>query len=312
MSLVLSTRLDAITLAGRKRRGRGQVLNRADHRSRLVKFVLGGVVIPIAVLAAGTRLQLPNHQTPLAMAIRLRRAARPGARAEDLAGAVLRAQSPSTKAAGIEALADMRSPEALAQLLRVMSTDADALKGGRESRALSKALADYGPEARAALVQALQALDARARATAAAREDTFDEYLSADFASLERAIAARPVSMREKDDVEAAGAELKRALAAVDGDERSSLPAFVLRTFLEMDPKRDPALLPFARQTAADAGWSDPVRGQAVLLVGKAGGKDELDALYGYLDDASPILQARAVEAIALVQQSERAAPASH
>ncbi|PYQ44228.1 MAG: hypothetical protein DMF77_07695, partial [Acidobacteria bacterium] len=97
ISLVISIRVDASTLARRAQRGRKQVLNRADSRSRLVKFILGGVVIPIATLAAANLIELPGHQTPMSMAIRLRLARPRIARAEKLGDAVLRAQSPTAK-----------------------------------------------------------------------------------------------------------------------------------------------------------------------------------------------------------------------
>ena len=56
-----------------------------------------------------------------------------------------------------------------------------------------------------------------------------------------------------------------------------------------MDANQDHDLLAFARATAADDTWSDAVRGQALLLVAKAGGKEDLDTLYGYLDSPSPL-----------------------
>ena len=69
-----------------------------------------------------------------------------------------------------------------------------------------------------------------------------------------------------------------------------------------MDPSQDRDLLAFARATAADDTWSDAVRGQALLLVAKAGGKEDLDTLYGYL------LQAQAMQAIAALESKVSAA----
>src|SRR6266545_3556821 len=43
LSLFVSIRVDGLTLARRQRRGRKQLLNRANPRARLVKFVLGGL-----------------------------------------------------------------------------------------------------------------------------------------------------------------------------------------------------------------------------------------------------------------------------
>src|SRR2546422_11409348 len=49
LSLFVSLRVDGYTLRRREERGSRQLLNRADPRSRLVKLVVGGVVIPVAV-----------------------------------------------------------------------------------------------------------------------------------------------------------------------------------------------------------------------------------------------------------------------
>jgi hypothetical protein len=75
-----------------------------------------------------------------------------------------------------------------------------------------------------------------------------------------------------------------------------------MRTFLAMDLKQDAELLSFARQCAADPAWSDAVRGQALLLVAKLGGKDDLDGLFAHLEDPSALLQLRAMQAIARLQ----------
>ena len=48
--------------------------------------------------------------------------------------------------------------------------------------------------------------------------------------------------------------------------------------------------------------------GQKLLLVGKAGEKEDLDTLYGYLDSPSPVLQARAMQAIAALESKASAA----
>lgn len=66
----------------------------------------------------------------------------------------------------------------------------------------------------------------------------------------------------------------------------------------------------WARQTAADATWPDAVRGQALLLIAKLGGKDDLEGLYGYLESPSTPLQARAMQAIAALQSKLSAAGA--
>jgi hypothetical protein len=44
------------------------------------------------------------------------------------------------------------------------------------------------------------------------------------------------------------------------------------------------------------------VRGQALQLTAKLGGKDDLDGLYAYLESPSALLQAHAMRAIAALQ----------
>jgi len=75
-----------------------------------------------------------------------------------------------------------------------------------------------------------------------------------------------------------------------------------------MDRSQDRDLIAFARAIAADGTWSAAVRGQALLLVGKAGENEDLDTLYGYLDSPSPLLQARAMQAIAALESKMAAA----
>jgi hypothetical protein len=75
-----------------------------------------------------------------------------------------------------------------------------------------------------------------------------------------------------------------------------------------MDRTEDRDLLAFARVTAADGAWSDAVRGQALLLMAKVGGREDLDTVYGYLDSPSLLLQARAMQAIAVLESKVPAA----
>jgi hypothetical protein len=281
ISLFLSIRVDAFTLGRRRRIGRGQIFNRADSRSRLVKFILGGFAIPLAALTAANRLVLPNHQTPLtlaSLAVRSRLAGPEASRATQLGGAVLRARSGAAKAQGIRALETLRSAAALDQLLRVLSGDPAVLEDAKGSQALSAALASYGVQAKPRLLQLLNGVPPAARRSAAAPLD--DDFTRA----LEGASPDAPIP--------------------AGGQEAPStrLPSFLMRTLLQMALKQDDELLAFARQTAADEGWSDAVRGQALELIAKLGGTDDVEALYAYLENPSPLLQAYAMKAIAALQ----------
>jgi len=185
LSLFVSLRVDGYTLKRREARGRQQLLNRAGPHSRLVKLVLGGVVIPVAVFAAANLVELRNHQTPMTMAVRFRLARPEVDRPEQLADAVLRAQSAASKVQGILALQATGSPESLDQLLRILSDDPALSKNGSEYQALAKALASYGAQAKPKLLQRfVQVSPEGRRAAATPPGDLFERYFSADFAGL--------------------------------------------------------------------------------------------------------------------------------
>jgi hypothetical protein len=308
LSAFVSLRVDAFTLARRRERGRSQLLNRADSRSRLVKFILGGAVIPIATFAGANLLELPNHQTPMSVAIRLRLAKSEAVRAEQIGSAVLRAPTPAARRQGILALQALNSEEALDQLLHILSDDPSVLKDGSGYQALSKALASYGVAAKPKLLRRLGEVSPADRRTASAPPgDLFERYFAAGFAGLRSEVEARSamVPPGAGDRLQAAQAELKLALNPLEADSpsgRGALPVFIMQTFLQMGLKEDAELLAFARQTARDPAWSEAVRGQALLLTAKLGGKDDLDELLGYLESPSPSIQARALEAIAALQ----------
>jgi len=310
LSLVLSVRLDGWTL-GRRRRRR-PLLNGTGRRARQLKFLLGGVVVPVAALVAASRVQLPNHQTPLSMALQLRLSRHQASHEEQLGDAVLRA-SPPARLQGIRALQAIGSEGALEQLFRILREDPAALRDGNEAPALSAALASYGARAKPGLLTLLGDTDAASRQAAVAPPgDLFERHFAVAFQALEREAAGRPgqpatPAPEAQGRLQLAEEELKRSLEKLEAEARPSdpgttRPSFVLHTFLHMDLKDDSELLRTARGIAADPGWSEAVRGQALLLVAKLGGKDDLDTLYGQLQSSSPALQARAMQAIAELQ----------
>ena len=316
-SVFLSIKVDGLTLARRRKAGASQLLNRAGPWPRLVKFILAGVVIPVAALVAANRVELPGHRTPMALAIAASAPAPEISGERKLAAAVLRASDPAAKVEGILALRAAATPAALDELLRIADADPAALTGGPVSLALAKALASFGAQAAPKLLQRLAEIGAAARKAAAAPGGLFERYLSPGFDAAKREVKARPLDPAARAAVlaqlqaseDAAESALRTAEpgGAASG-ERSGLPALVMQALLAMNVKQDAGVLAFARATAADAGWSDGVRGEALLLVAKLGGKDDLPGLFAFLDDPSALLRARAMQAIAELE--EKLAPA--
>jgi hypothetical protein len=309
LSAAVSLRLDSFTVGRRRRSGR-RLLNRPGPPWRLFKFILGGLVIPMAALGAASLLELPNHQTPMALAslaIRSQLARPEASRARQLGDAVLRARSPFAKVQGILALQAMASVEAPDQLLRILSEDPTVLRNGSEYQALSAALASYPLETKATLLLLFGGVPSADRRSAPAPPD--DPF--------ERETAGRapntPAQTIEPERPPTAQLEAKPASDVAESETQhlggaGGLPSFIMQTFLKMGLTEDADLLAFAHQTAADEQWSEAVRGQALQLTAKLGGKDDLDGLYGYLESPNPLLQARALGAIAALQTKLSAA----
>jgi hypothetical protein len=166
-SVFLSIKVDGLTLARRRKAGASQLLNRAGPWPRLVKFILAGVVVPVAALVAANRVELPGHRTPMALAIAASAPAPELPWESKLAAAVLRASDPAAKVEGILALQAAATPAAFDELLRIADADPAALAGGPVSLALAKALASFGAQAAPKLLQRLAEIGPTARKAAA-------------------------------------------------------------------------------------------------------------------------------------------------
>jgi hypothetical protein len=321
LSLVVSLRVDAFTLARRRERGKAQILNRADSRTRLAKFIGGGLVIPILAFVGANRLELPNHRTPMSQVVQWRLQSPEGVHAEQIAGAALRASRAATKIQGILALRALGSDEALEQLFRLLNDDPTTLSDSAESQALSQALASYGIRAKPKLVQQLaQVVPNAAREEATPSFGLFDRYFSSAFDGVRSEVSAArsdaPAQAKSLERLQAAQANLEEALRQVEADAQpdpaaTGLPGFILRTFLQMDVKQDAEVLEIARRIAADDRWSMAIRGQSLLLIAKLGDADNMNELFGYLDNPELRLQAVALKAIAGLQSKVSSAAAT-
>ena len=286
--------------------------------ARMVNLAVGGLVLPLLVVLAANFvtlpanfLTLPERSTAMDF-LRSSTAARPVTLTPpDEVGAIgLSSANPGTKQLSIQVLQGFQSPQALAQLVRMVD-DKTALANPGTAAALSKAIAAYGAQAKLPLFNAFRAIDPSQPASGASfSSDLYTRYFAQSFDSLKSEITRTTLDATVRDaqlaQLQAAQAQLKTNLslvqskpAAVNGDSRLD---FILQTFLAMDLKEDSDLLAFARTTAADTRYSSLVRGDALLLVGKLGAKDDLNTLYPYLKNSDDLIQARALEAIAMLQ----------
>ena len=194
----------------------------------------------------------------------------------------------------------------------MLNKGGEFLRNAALSQALSKAIASYGIQAKAPLIEVFKKVDPASRSKSTGlSDDLFARCFAGSFESLRSEVKSQnpdpPDQEAQLAQVAAAEAQLKMTLAdiraqtlkAPNGDPRLD---FVLRTFLDMNLSQDAGLLRFAKTVAADAGFPDSVRGSALLLIGKLSGKDEVALLYPYLQADNELLQARALEAITALQ----------
>ena len=107
--------------------------------------------------------------------------------------------------------------------------------------------------------------------------------------------------------LDAATSGLQRTLTGIQAqqfspDYAASQQDFVMHTCLLMDLKQDADLLNFAKIVAANMTYSEGLRGNALLLIAKLGGKTEFAVLYPYLENDHDSIKIKAMEAIAALQ----------
>jgi len=307
LSFIFSVVLDTFTLPLRRRSANHSIFNRVDARSRLVKFILAGVVIPIGVFAAALLVRFPGPEPAVTFLFQPRSAASRAPKSKLIGDAVLSSSNPVTKIQGIKTLQTLPADDAQQQLLRLVQDDPEALSDAVVSEALSKAIASYGVATKPALLAIFNQVDPTGRkGDLSTGTDLFHRYFSASFEGLKKELGDQnPDANLSSIDAAAAGlqaqlSQVQASLASAGGGDPKL--GFVLHTFLGMDIKQDADLLALGKKVAGDDTYSDGVRGQALLLIGKLGGTNELDVLYTAMQDGSELIRANALEAIGLLQ----------
>jgi hypothetical protein len=312
MSSMLGIFLDTITSSKRKGYRKQGIKFGSGALTQLVKLALGGVLLPLALFTAAVLVNIPVGGTAMDLFIRTSQPPLQTTPAEKIASLVIQADNPSTKTIGIQALAGFHSPEGLGQLVRVLNEGSESLRNAWLFQSLSKAIASYGIQAKAPLIDAFKKVNPSSRSKSTGLgDDLFARCFAGSFESLRNEVKNQNPDPSDQEaqlaQVNAAEAQLKKALTDIraqplkdaSGDPRLD---FVLSTFLEMNLSEDATLLQFAKAVAADATHPASVRGSALLLISKLGGKDEYAFLFSYLQGDNEVLLARALEAIVALQ----------
>jgi hypothetical protein len=312
MSSMFGIFLDTVTSKKRKGyRKRGVKLGTGEF-TRVVKLALGGVLLPLALFTAAVLVKIPIGGTAMDLFILTSQPPGQNTPAERIASLVIQANNSSTIAIGIQTLAGLHSPEGLGQLVRVLNEGSEFLRNAWLFQSLSKAIASYGIQAKAPLIDAFKKVNPSSRSKSTGLgDDLFARCFAGSFESLRNEVKSQIPDPTDQEaqlaQVDAAEAQLRKTLTDIraqplkdaSGDPRLD---FVLRTFLGMNLSEDATLLQFAKAVAADASYPASVRGSALLLISKLGGKDEYAVLFSYLQADNEVLLARALEAIVALQ----------
>lgn len=312
ISFMLGIFLDMITSSKRKKYRKQGVKFADDGLTQLVKFALGGIVLPLALFAMALLVKLPGSGPAMDLFIRTSQAPVQPSPSEQIASLVIQSHDLGIQILGIRALAGLHSSQALEQLLRVINERSGLLDDAALFEALSKALASYGTQAKGPLLNMFNKAGPSLRSQSTGlSDDLFTRYFAGSFESLRKELKDQDWDPADQEaqiaQVDAAERGLKKTLAdlraerlsAAGGDLHEDL---ILRTFLSMNLTQDTDLLHLAKRVAADASYPATVRGDALMLIGKLGRPEDLAVLYAYVKADSRVLQARALEAITALQ----------
>jgi hypothetical protein len=283
--------------------------------ARLVRLVLGGLIIPIAVVLAANFVIVPGLAAKTTMNWLVAASQRPvtSEPPEEIAALALQSHDPSTKILSIQVLQTFHSPLALTQLVRIANEDRTALSDSGVYNQLVKAIASYGSDARDPLKDLFKNINTAEKVVSSGvGSSLYERYFAGSFDSLSEEIKNGSGDQASKDarlaQIQAAQTQLKNSLTGVEETSSNTPDAsdprldFVMKTFLATDIKSDGDLLAFAKTTAADPNYSRVVRGDALLLIAKLGDKNEVDSLLGYINNSDSYIQSHALQAIAVLQ----------
>jgi hypothetical protein len=282
----------------------------AEYRLRLVRFVLGGLLIPLSLMAAANFSMLPTGGSLMDYYIRTIQTRLTTTPTSQLGDAILSSTNPATKIQGMKALEAIHTSDALDQLLRVLNSDPGVLKDAGEYEALSSAVASYGVDAKLKLLDIFTKLPPEAdQASTLGGDDLYTRYFSLPAGALRSEInrqstdsATRQAQLAKMDGLIST---MKTDLAEIQmpaTGAQFTTQDFVLDTMMQMSMNSDGDLKNFASKAAANSAYSDDVRGKSLLLIARFGEKGDMGLLYPFLQSSDDYLKAKALEGITNLQ----------
>lgn len=282
----------------------------AEYQLRLVKYVLGGLIIPLGLMAAANFSQLPGGGSLMDYYIRTIQTRLTTTPTSQIGDAVLSSDNPVTKIQGMKALEAIHSNDALDQLLRLLSSDPSVLKDAGEYEALSHAVAFYGLDAKLKLLDIFGKLPpSDSKSSTLGGDNLYVRYFSLPLTALRAELSAQTFDSATRQaqlaKVDGLVSTMKTNLAEIQSPGTGAgytTQDFILDTLMQMDIKSDGDLKNFGKLTAANSAYSDDIRGKAILLIARFGEKGDMGLLYPYLDGNDDFLKAKALEGITNLQ----------
>ena len=308
--LILSYTIDAFLRGVRRGPPVTGKKRAAQYRMRLIKYVLGGLLLPLGVMAAANFSQLPGGGSLMDYYIRTIQTRLTNTPTSEIGNAILSSDNPATKIQGLKALEAIHSTDALDELLRVLSNDPNMLNDAGEYESLSKAVASYGVDAKLKLLDLFGTLPPEeGKPSSLGGDELYSRYFSLPVAALRGEISVQTTYsatlQAQLTKVDGLVSTMKTSLVEIQSQgvkASHTKQDFILDTLMQMDMKNDGDLKNFGKLTAANSTYSDEIRGKAMLLIGRYGDKVDMGLLYPYLGSTNDYLKAKALEGITNLQ----------
>ncbi len=315
--LILSYAIDAFLRGLRRGPPATGKKRAAQYRLRLIRFVLGGLLIPLGLMAAANFSMLPSGGSLMDYYIRTIQTRLTNTPTSQIGDAILSSKNPATQIQGMKALEAIHTSDALDQLLRVLNSDPGVLKDAGEYEALSQAVASYGVDAKLKLLDIFTKLPPdKSQPSTLSGDDLYSRYFSLPADTLRSEIknqttdsATRQAQLAIMDGlISTMRTDLSEIQNPVTG-AKFTTQDFVLDTMMRMSMSSDGDIKNFARQTATNSAYSDEVRGKAILLIARFGEKGDMGLLYPFLESSNDYLKVKALEGITNLQLKISGAP---
>lgn len=275
---------------------------------RIIRIVLTGIVIPLALSMAANLIPVLDEQTLLTLLLN-RMKYGTGYPSISKIGDVTIASGNETKVEGIRLLQTLHSPESLDELFRIFVDDHESINDYDVYISLSEAIASF-PESRDRLLEIF--FKNQKEIPSGATQNLYKRHFLQSFENLRSEIKKNIPDSQKQDEqlllIDAIEIELKFTLLDIENEkyisqERDPTLDFILDTFLQMKINEDEKELYYlARNVSVDPTYASGTRVRAIALWAKLGTENDFKQIGLLLDSEDEQIRKAALEAITCIQ----------